>query len=375
MLDEKISAGQLAAIVILFQIGSSSLFLLASEAKHDAWISVGIAMLLGMAMLLLVTMPIQAKAPHSDLIEILNRYFGKYLGFAVGLAFIGYFIYKSVRNVREFGDLVILYMLPGTPLDVVMIVLLLVGAYAIYHGIEVFFRVGQLVLPWLLLIYILLFSLLFVSGLVDFKRLLPLLERGWMPVWNAAIPEVISFPFGEMVVFLMFWKHVTRFSDFKKFTLLPYAFSGMFIVITNMLILTVLGDLSGAYVVPFMFGTSLIQIGGFLERMDPFVSLLLFGGVFFKQTTYYLAAVLAAAQLFKINRRFVVVPVGAAIFVGAKLFKSYMEQIRLGFEHNLKFHFPVFQIILPVILLLVMLVNRWLKRKRDRRVLEPPQNE
>lgn len=221
-LHEKISAGQLASIVILFQIGSSSLFLLASEAQHDAWISVSIAMVLGMGILIFVTMPIQSRAQHMNLIEILTRYFGKYLGFAVGLAYVGYFIYKSVRNVREFGDLVILYLLPGTPLDVVMIVLLAVGAYAIIHGIEVFFRVGQLVLPWLLLIYLLLFGLLIVSGLVHLKQLLPIIEQGWMPIWNAAVPEVISFPFGEMVVFLIFWKHVTRFNDVKKFTLISY---------------------------------------------------------------------------------------------------------------------------------------------------------
>lgn len=376
-MQEKVSAGQLASIIILFQIGSSSLFLLASDAKHDAWISVLIAMLMGLVMLIFVTMPIQAKAPQASLIEILNRYFGKYLGFILGLSFVGYFIYKSVRNVREFGDLVILYMLPRSSLDVIMLVLMCVGAYAIFHGLEVFFRVGQLVLPWLLLIYIVLFVLLFASDLVDFRRLLPLLEQGWKPVWDAAIPEVISFPFGEMVVFLMFWKHLTPFDKFKKFSLISYTCSGLFIVLTNVLIITVLGDISGAYVVPFMFSTSLIQIGGFLERMDPFVSLLLFGGVFFKQATYYLAAVLAASELFKVKHRTMVIPVGAAIFIGARLFRSYIEQIRVGFDYNLKLHFPIFQIILPIILLLLMMITHWVRRKRKEKdpVSNPPSNE
>lgn len=378
-MQEKVSAGQLASIIILFQIGSSSLFLLASDAKHDAWISVLIAMLMGLVMLIFVTMPIQAKAPQASLIEILNRYFGKYLGFILGLSFVGYFIYKSVRNVREFGDLVILYMLPRSSLDVIMLVLMCVGAYAIFHGLEVFFRVGQLVLPWLLVIYIVLFVLLFASDLVDFKRLLPLLEEGWKPVWDAAIPEVISFPFGEMVVFLMFWKHLAPFDKFKKFSLISYTCSGLFIVLTNVLIITVLGDISGAYVVPFMFSTSLIQIGGFLERMDPFVSLLLFGGVFFKQATYYLAAVLAASELFKVKHRTMVIPVGVAIFIGARLFRSYIEQIRVGFDYNLKLHFPIFQIVLPIILVLLMMVTHWIKRKRKKKekdpVSNPPSNE
>ncbi|MFD1178635.1 GerAB/ArcD/ProY family transporter [Paenibacillus puldeungensis] len=364
-MKEKISGSQLAAIIILFQIGSSSLFLLASEAKHDAWISVAIAMLLGMALIVFVTLPIQKRAPHSNLIEILREYFGKYLGFVIGFAYLVYFIYKSVRNVREFGDLVILYMLPGTPLNVIMIVLLMVGAYAIYHGIEVFFRVGQLVLPWLVFIYVLLFGLMAMSGLIDFKRLLPMLEHGWKPVWDAAFPEVISFPFGEMIVCLMFWKHVVKFEKVKKYTLLSYTFSGIFITITNLLTVAVLGDLSGAYVVPFMFGTSLIEIGGFLERMDPLVSLLLFGGVFFKQATYYLAAVLVAAELFKVKHRITIIPVGIAIFIGARLFRSYLEQVRFGFQQNLKYHFPVFQIIIPIIILLVVLITDWIKRKAN----------
>ncbi|WP_018752517.1 GerAB/ArcD/ProY family transporter [Paenibacillus sanguinis] len=376
-MQEKVSAGQLASIIILFQIGSSSLFLLASDAKHDAWISVLIAMLMGLAMLVFVTMPIQAKAPQASLIEILNRYFGKYLGFILGLSFIGYFIYKSVRNVREFGDLVILYMLPRSSLDTIMLVLMCVGAYAIFHGLEVFFRVGQLVLPWLLLIYIVLFAFLFASGLVDFRRLLPVLEEGWKPVWDAAIPEVISFPFGEMVVFLMFWKHLGPFNKFKKFSMISYICSGLFIVVTNILIITVLGDISGAYVIPFMFSTSLIQVGGFLERMDPFVSLLLFGGVFFKQATYYFAAVLGTSELFKVKYRTMVIPVGAAIFFGARLFRSYIEQIRVGFDYNLKLHFPIFQIVLPVILVLVMMITHWVKRKRKQKdpVSSPPSNE
>lgn len=141
-------------------------------------------------------------------------------------------------------------------------------------------------------------------------------------------------------------------------------------MLTNVLIITVLGDLSGAYIIPFMFGTSLIEIGGILERMDPFVSLLLFGGVFFKQATYYLAAVLAAAQLFKVKRQIMVFPVGIAIYAGARMFKSYMEHIRLGFEYNLKFHFPIFQIVLPILLLLVMFLTQGFKRNTD-----APQNE
>lgn len=356
---EKISPYQLGVMIIMFEIGSSPLFLLASEAKRDAWISVLIAMVCGMLLLVFVTLPIQRREPGMNLIDMWFRYGGKWAGHLVAWPYVIYFMYKSVRNVREFGDLMNLYLLPRSPLVVLIIVIMLLSAYAVYMGVEVFFRVTEMLLPVITVIYFLLFVLLLIVGVIQVETLLPIMEKGPGPVVDAALPEVISFPFGEMVLFLMYWQFVSSKKSILPATLISYSMAGLFLVFTNALILSILGpDLAGIGGIPLMIIASLIRITQFLERMDPFVAILLFIGVWVKQTAYYFGAAMALASIFKSTYKRMTIPAGVVIFIGSLMFGSFMEQIRFGFKFNVKYHFPVFQIVLPILLLLLMLIRK-----------------
>lgn len=361
---EKISPYQLGVMIIMFEIGSSPLFLLASEAKRDAWISVLIAMVCGMLLLVFVTLPIQRREPGLNLIDILFRYGGKWAGHLFAWPYVIYFLYKSVRNVREFGDLMNLYLLPESPLVVVIIIIMLVSAYAVYMGVEVFFRVTEVLLPVIMVIYFFLLFLLWIVGVIQVDNLLPIMEEGIRPVVDAALPEVVSFPFGEMVLFLMYWRFVNEKKNILPATLISYSMAGLFLVFTNALILSILGpEMAGIGGIPLMIIASLIRITQFLERMDPLVAILLFIGVWVKQTAYYFGAAMALASIFKTSYKRMTLPAGAVIFIGSLLFGSFMEQIRFGFEYNVKYHFPIFQIVLPSLLLLVMLIRK--KGKKD----------
>ncbi|MDF2923743.1 MAG: spore germination protein [Paenibacillaceae bacterium] len=355
---EKISLYQLAAMVILFQIGSSPLFLLASEAKQDAWIAVLVALLCGGMLLYFVTLAIQRQEPGKNLIEIMYQYFGRFFTQLFAWPYVIYFVYKSVRNVREFGDLMIEYLLPQSPLPVITAILMLVSAYAVYMGVEVFFRMAEVLLPIVAVMYFLLMMMALADGLIHLNKVLPILADGIKPVLSAALPEVISFPFGEMVLFLMFWKYANTREGIARTTLVSYFMAGIFLVFTNALIVFILGPvLATAGGIPLLLIASFIQIGNVVERMDPFVGILLFTGVMIKQTAYYMGAVLALASIFNKSRRFMLAPAGVAIYIGALLFQSFMQQIRVGFEYNVKYHFPVFQIAIPALLLLVMKIK------------------
>ena len=107
-----------------------------------------------------------------------------------------------------------------------------------------------------------------------------------------------------------------------------------------------------------MIVASLIRITQFLERMDPLVAILLFIGVWVKQTAYYFGAAMALASIFKTSYKRMTLPAGVVIFIGSFMFGSFMEQISFGFEYNVKYHFPIFQIVLPSLLLLVMLIRK-----------------
>lgn len=363
-----ITPRQLASTVILFLIGSSSLFLLAGSADRDAWMSVFIGMLAGLLLLSCVTLQIQKLEPQRNLVEIFKLYFGRVIGFLFGFIYVVYYSYKSIRNVREFADLSIMYLLSDTPLSIVILIICLIGGYAVMGGPGVFFRMVEVLLPLLILIYVLLCILLLSSGLMDFNRLLPMLDMGFKTVWDAALPEIISFPFGEMVLFLMFWRYTATndYSEVERMTIKGYIFAGLFITVMNVVTIALLGPFAGWSTVPLLQATNFIDVGNILERIDPLVSLLLFTAVYVKLTAYYLGASLAFAYLFRVSLRIAAIPVGIGIFTGSFWFKSYMHQVNVGFERNLKYHFPVFQIAIPIVLLLVMLMRPGVRSGRDR---------
>lgn len=358
---EKISQAQLAALIVMFQIGSSPLFLLGASAGSDAWIAVFVAMVAGLLLLVLLTLQIRRLEPDKDLVEMFTVYFGKAIGYAFAAMYFIYFSYKSVRNVREFGDLISLYLLPSTPLAIVIGCVLFVAGFAVWHGIEVFGRTTQIIMPVILLIYAAFFFMIYGAGLFDIHRIEPIADKGFGKVAAAALPEVVSFPFGEMVLFLMLWKYAASKKKTFKTTIRCYVYTGLFLTLTNIFIVASLGPISQISVVPFIQIMSQVQFATFIERLDPLAASLIFAGVFIKMTAYFLGAFLIAGHLVKAKRLYIVVGVGAVLFIGALSFRSYMQHIWFGFEQNLKVHFPIFQIYIPALLLLVMLFRSRLR--------------
>ncbi|MFX3634934.1 MAG: GerAB/ArcD/ProY family transporter [Candidatus Pristimantibacillus sp.] len=359
---EKISHSQLASTFMLFIIGSSSLFLLAGEVGKDAWLAVLVGMVGGLLLLVLITLPIYRKEPRAHLFELLLKNFGKPIGFVLSFAYILYFCYSSIRNVREFGDLTVMYLLPNTPLPVIVFVICALSCYVVSKGINVFFQMAEVIFPIVIGLYLLLILFIALSGLLHFNNTTPVLENGLMPILHAAIPKLISFPFGEVVLFLMFWNSSDP-KGISKLTVKCYLFSGLFITLTNLFIILGMGRLATVSNMPFIQMANLIQIGNFLERIDPVVALLLFTGVFFKLTAYYFGAVLGLSYLFNLKHKTAIWPIATVLFAGSLLFRSYMQQVWVGFQYNVVFHFPLFQVLIPILLLLVLWIRQtWSKK-------------
>ncbi len=360
---ERISLNQLGSMIVLFLIGSSPLFLLASEAGKDAWLSVFIGMLCGLALLWGVNLVLYRYEPDMHLFEIIMKYLGKPAGYLVSVCYVLYFCYKSIRNVREFGDLSLIYLLPQTPLAAVMLLICVTAGLSILGGVAVFFRMAEFTIPIVIVIYALLFLLMAGTGLLNLENIMPVLDEGIKPVWDAAFPETVSFPFGELVLFLMFWKYADNRNAVTAIAVKCYLISGLFITLTNLLIVAGMGKLAPVVSVPLMQLTSSIEAARVLERIDPLVALLLFTGVMFKLTSYYLGAVLGIRYLMKLSNKTAILLAGGIIFGGSFLFRNYMEHIWFGFRYNLKYHFPLFQIVFPIMLVMIVAFKNRLAAK------------
>ncbi|MCM3492243.1 spore germination protein [Paenibacillus lactis] len=363
---EKIDKYQLIAMTILFIIGSSPLYQLGIEVNQDAWLVMLTGMLAGL-LLLFVYIYIQKRNADKSLYQILKRHFGRWIGTLLAVAYIFYFVYESMRNTREFGDIINVAFLPSTPLFLLMLIMIVLSGYAVSKGIEVFFRVVEFLLPITLIGYLLLVIMFVSTNLIHLERLLPILENGVMPVIKAAIPKVISFPFGQVVVFLVFWNHLNNRKVLTKVTVLSYLFVGMFLLVFSILNLAILDPtITSISTLPMLRSVRLIQIANFLERLDPIIMMLIYIGIFVKMTAFYMAAVLWLSQLIKMNHKMLTLVVGGFIYAISFISPNLIHHLWVGFEQNLKYHFPIFQIYVPLLLAMIIMLRSLFSPKRKR---------
>ncbi|WP_248924567.1 GerAB/ArcD/ProY family transporter [Paenibacillus hamazuiensis] len=359
---ETISKYQIAAMVVLFEIGSTPLFELGIKAEQDAWLAMLAAAIAGF-LLTWVFLFIQKQDPVRNLAEMLESVCGRFLGKMLTVGYALYFAYEAMRNVRDFGELTTLTMLTLTPKSLIMGIVVILSVYAAVSGIEVLFRVGETFFLLFAGSYAVMFVLLLSGGLPEPDRLKPVLHGGIMPVLRAAFPDILSFPFGQTVVFLMFWSAVRHREKLHKHVLAAYAGVAVLLVSFNALNMAVLGpELAKVSTIPLLASVQLIQIKEVLERLDLLVTIILFLGLFFKITCFLLGGALCIKQAVRCSAGKAIVFTGAVVYITSFLEPNYTYHIWLGLEYSVKI-FPLFQVVLPAILLAAML---WKNRRRGK---------
>lgn len=139
---------------------------------------------------------------------------------------------------------------------------------------------------------------------------------------------------------------------------------GLLLSMTHALEISVLGEnIYSRSTFPLLSTLRLVNIMDFIQRMDALVLLAMIIGVFFKMTMYGYAAMAIAADVFKVKEpQRLAYPVSIVILF-ASIFSawSFPEHNEEGLTdvHLLK---PIFDLTIPVLLLLVHLLRRkWSK--------------
>lgn len=348
----KIGKFQLAIMILLFQIGSTPLFELGVDAKQDSWLAMALGAAIG-GIFLWMLLRIQTRSPDADMPELYKQLFGKWLGFTLAVPQALIFAYESMRNVRDFGELTVMTILNKTPQWSIMLLIILLSLYAIWKGVEVFFRLAELLFPIVFFSYILLIALLIQTGLPDYHRLLPIMGDGIAPIFKAAVPNIVAFPFAQMLTLLMFWKYVKPIASRLRTTYSAYTIVSLFLVFMNMLIMSVLGPaLSGYSMMPFLEAVQLIRIADFLERLDVVVTILLIIGLFVKLSLLFMAAVLALSSLLKIPYRKCAIIVAILIYGAAFAEPNNTVHLWIGLKYTVRYVTPMQMAILFIAFLL-----------------------
>ncbi len=296
---EKISSRQFFGLLILFQIGSYVIFGFATSAKQDAWLVALLGTVFGV---LLVTMylTIYRLYPGQDMVSTLRQVLGKWLGNLLGLSYIMAFIYVAGRVLRDFAELVNSFILPMTPLVLILGCIVFLSYLGLRAGIEVVGRLAEIMLVVFMSVLFLQFLMISTSGVFHFEYLLPVAHQK-KEIIKAVIPLGITVPFGETIAFLMFYYQV-RTNRLSRLVIVSVICSGVVLAIMNIVAISVLGPhLLPRMVYPLLTAFQQVEIGEFLENIDALAVVYIGIAAFFKITVFVHAAVMGIASVFHLR--------------------------------------------------------------------------
>ncbi|GGM24173.1 germination protein GerKB [Paraliobacillus quinghaiensis] len=298
---ERITTIQLFTLIMIFEIGSTTLFAQGIGADRDAWIVILISYVIGLGLIWVFTQ-IPKYYPNKNFSEILTTTLGAKIAKPLLLLFGLYFLSQALHNFYEFGMLINMTALSKTPLLVILYLFIIVIIYILSLGVEVLARTAEILLPYLLLFLIITFIVNFFSETFELDNLLPVLGNGLKPVL-AEVYDVVAFPFGEMVVFLMFWHYVNKPALIRKTTFLAVSLATILIMMNLIVMLAVLGpELTANTEIPLLETLLSINIANIITNLDSVAVFIMFFGGFFKTAIHFMGFCLAITWLFNGNK-------------------------------------------------------------------------
>ncbi|MCK8824224.1 GerAB/ArcD/ProY family transporter [Fuchsiella alkaliacetigena] len=355
MIEEaKISGYQLGMLIVGFVFGSSVILNPAAVAYQDAWFAQLLAWLGGFVLLGLYV-AIYLLSPEQNLIETLREGFGKYLGSLIGLFYIWYFIHLASLVFRDLGEYMMTVTYTETPLVFLIISFSLPIAYLVKSGIEAIGRTAEITI-FVIPISVLITVVLLIPN-YDFNSLQPFLEEGLTPVLEGAFNN-LSFPFGETVIFLMLFPALNEKDKLIKASSLGLFVAGVLLITITLRDIMVLGsNIFRRAIFPAHLSTTLLP-----AEIDQLIAINWLLGSGAKITVCIYATVKGLAELFKLNSYKLLALPTVVLAVGLSLwsFDDLIGLLRWSSEIYPYYALP-FQIVIPVLLLIILLFKRYLR--------------
>ncbi|GGI11926.1 GerAB/ArcD/ProY family transporter [Gottfriedia solisilvae] len=362
-----ISGFQFFCMIFLFEVGTSSLYGLASDAKQDAWISLLLGSLFG-CILFYVYIKLYELYPQQTFTKVTQEILGEYAGKLVAIVYMVYFIYIAARDLRDFEELLVITIFNASSLILIGILMMFIVMYGAHKGLETFARANEFIFFLISIIILIIVGFESIAKIYQINNLRPVLENGWKPVIKASFPLATTFPFGEVIVFTMIMPHLNKTNKALKVGIPALIFSGMvliFFTLKNIMILGVSGYERATF--PLLTAISYINIANFVQRLDPLIVIIMVIGGFVKIFLFFYCAVTCSAELFKVKKSSdVVYPISLLVVISSLwMAPNVLHHFKEGLEIvPFYMHIP-FQMIIPTALLIIALIQKKTKVKNE----------
>lgn len=361
-MTNKMTGFQIYSLMMVLLLGTSIIFG-TPKIVPDVWL-VPIITLLPAILLFLFYTALVTSESQRGLYALLVNAWGAVIGKSLVLCYTVYFLYIAARNIRDMLELVMTTLLRKTPQEVVVVLFVLIIAYAAYGGAQTLGRLSEAIIALLLLFFICIAVLLLMSGSLELERMLPFLSKGFVPVIKTSFSSLLWITYGELIVFLVLYPRMMGKRTFRKAGMAAIISAGVILCLSDLLQIWAMGMEYEKYsTFPLLDAARLINVSDFINRMDAFVALIIIVVVFLKCAVFLYAGAKGISVIFAKASKTYIYPL--ALLIGAMslmVSHNFAEHTEEGLHLVIRFlHIP-FQFVIPLITGLLI----WIRSKRKR---------
>jgi spore germination protein KB len=264
-------------------------------ARMDAWSSYMLPILYAIGIAYIFSMLVM-RFPNKHLFEITKIIFGSVIGTLVNLVLIFHLWLILARDLSSFGKFIGITLLPNTPEEMILMLLVLLLIMYGKTSVEVLARVNDLFFPYFVLM--ILFMPLALSNEMEFRLIQPVLTGSWSSLLSA---NVLSLGwYGDIFVMGAFlhtlWESQQVRTAIRHGAFLASFMLGLFLLLE----VFVLGPtIPGNLVYPNYNLIQQIHITDFLDRIDLVILSIWFPVTACEVILIYLAFLTGLASLVK----------------------------------------------------------------------------
>lgn len=358
MEDIKISSKQFIQLIFISRIVIAITYMpaIASPPRNqDVWISE----LLSFPILILMSLPVYflwRRFPSYNIFQCSKILLGK-AGVFIGLLFVWYFIDNAAMTLSQLGEFLVSALMQETPILFFTISMTVLCTYAVSKGIEVMGQMAEFIAPLIIISVIVIFALLMKD--MKLESLTPILEKGFLPVLHGGFTTS-----GRTVEFLSFAMLLPYLNDYNKGrkAIVSSILLLVFIFLVSAFPVITIWGIKQAKNLPFPFYSviKVVNIGGFLQRIDAIYLSIWILGIFLKiSLTFYFAA-LGISELFNFNDfKPFIIPVGSILIPLSILVAPNIVELRDFLSYKVFVWYSLFYtFFIPSLLLIVSILRK-----------------
>ena len=359
---DKVSFYQVVLLIIVYRLMTGLTYLpvvSVSPANQDMWF----VFLLSIPYTILFFLPLlylSNKFNDLNLIEYSERIMGKFFGKIIGIFYSAFLFLGFVLFLSVLVEILDSALFPETPTYVTTSIMLITCIYIAYKGFRNIARLGEAVIPFILIMIFLTIILGYKN--YDFSELLPILKDSTFKEINIGAIN-IGLRFLDIIILAMITPYLEIKEDLNKIFFRSIIYSIGIGTLIAVVVHTALGIVFARHInFPFLTFTRLLEIGQTIQGFDSVYIISWIMGNVIKISGYLYFTTVALGEVTNRKNQHFIVPISIIALIIVILMKD--NRPILAVEQPIQKIILAASVIAILVIPLIMLIVYFFRRKK-----------